>query len=116
MNKRYVVTANYPNSKYKRGDIITDTIGAEYPDVFRELKWHERIKPDEMPKYLIVTAERVNGNAWKGIVIEVGKSIFWNSNEVGVDSHGNASSYGGIMLNVFEPISEEEYNQIKSEL
>lgn len=70
LQPRYEVIADYPNSTFYIGQIITfepkdPTDGWEladiadnkricpaYPNIFKRLSWHEHCKPEDMPEYV----------------------------------------------------------------
>lgn len=69
---RFEVIADYPNSNWSIGEIITDAgefstkhIYRKYPHLFRELKWWEKRGASELPEYF----------NYKGSIFKVKK---WN--------------------------------------
>ncbi len=53
---RYEIIADYPDSEYKIGQIISGfdfPINKDsFPAIFRKLQWWEHRKPEEMPEYI----------------------------------------------------------------
>lgn len=59
LKPRFEVIADYPNSNWSIGEIITDAgefstkhIYRKYPHLFREMKWWEKRTEEEMPRYV----------------------------------------------------------------
>ena len=115
MKPRFLVIADYPNSEYTVGEIVTPDSDLwihsnmklcypsveKFPQIFRKLEWWEERKVEEMPMYVRIPP---NGN--------VIKCTAWYLN--------NMNWYGEvdgkrqrIFLDYFEPATEEEYNSNK---
>lgn len=90
LTPRYIVEADYPNSPYEVGSIITSTSTHydKYPKVFRKMHWSEVRSLSEMPRYLrrirsgkeVVKAHEyrsIKGNWW--VVPEWAKKVGYDS-------------------------------------
>lgn len=54
LTPRYMVEADYPNSPYEVGQILTapTTDVQNYPHIFRPMHWSEQRELGEMPRYI----------------------------------------------------------------
>lgn len=90
LTPRYMVEADYPNSPYEVGQILTapTTDVQNYPHIFRLMHWSEQRELGEMPRYLrriksgkeVVKAHKyrlINGNWW--VVPEWAKKVGYDS-------------------------------------
>jgi len=132
LTPRFLVTTDYPDSKFKVGDILSphffckfiysncDNTGGlrlsevkKYPAVFKELKWYEKREVSEMPTYIKSETQVVKPD-WQ--------LKEWNGHTYlrAYDTESaklNISSF--FKLNLFTPATEAEFinyqNQIQCE-
>lgn len=119
MIPRYEVIADYPNSPYKAGDIITlsdfdsgvwykkypprhfeQSDSDKYPAIFKPLKWYERRELSEMPEYVKYIGVTVITKVDKHYVMGIGFN----------NQYGKWTEYDHVM-----PSTLEEYNAYISE-
>jgi len=89
MEKRYILTTEYPGSHFSAGTIFTVTVNnmvwvltaqildmkpANYPDVFKEIPWWYKVPLEEMPLYVRV----VSGSNYY-TVGDILKVLDWNT-------------------------------------
>lgn len=94
LTPRYMVEADYQNSRYTVGQVINATsddivaIFNKYPKIFRQMHWSEQRELGEMPRYLrriksgkeVVKAHKyrfIYGNWW--VVPEWAKKVGYDS-------------------------------------
>jgi hypothetical protein len=98
---RYKVIADYPDSPYKIGQILTDMVGLnKYPRVFKPLEWWEGVPFEELPMYL---KYYVSGCIKRAVRYEMSMGALWAS-----DGEGNVYIVRGCL-----PATEQEYNDYK---
>ena len=95
MKARYIVEIDYPNSPFKKGEIIEDSgLCESFPDVFHKLDWHEYITKENASEFLMFVANKVNSlSDCAGIKIKVGVTKFWNGTEYSFDRNGHLLGY-----------------------
>lgn len=87
LEKRYKVIENYPNSYFCVGQILGETFAdeewecADYPLLFKELKWHEERNINEMPEYLSVN----------GVIKKVKKYGYYKGGESAMFEDGSTN-------------------------
>lgn len=124
MAPRYEVIADYPNQKYKIGDILIvfDTveqceryIGShiavlneahhleKYPTIFRPVPWHYKRELCDMPQYV-----RVNAREWMGVYrvdewvqINTGTKMYF----IAINRNSSARLFASDVV----PTTEQEY-------
>ena len=84
----------------------------KYPEVFQSLPWYSQRKVEDMPKYLKVT--KVHGGVDNiGTVFKTEPGAYRKFMAYGftTDHEGNCMGFDNIMIEYFEPATEEEYLQ-----
>ncbi len=106
LRKRYRVIANYPNGRYRKGEIVyPNKVGFlswagnpnDYPDIFEEMEWFEEMAEEDLPQYL----KNANGvYKVKGYHLQAGEFAVLDGNYT-----------GNTALMHFKPATLKEYNE-----
>lgn len=106
LKRRCKVMVDYPNSRFKVGEIFSDVEHPQYyesfPVIFKALSWWEERKPEDMPKHL-------RSIDFPEIVRQV---IEWLPTGAGYTYGNNSFSH----TKGFVPITEEEYLSKKNNI
>lgn len=98
---RYKVIADYPDSPYKVGQILTGVVIDKYPAIFKRLEWWEDVPIKELPMYL--------KNWYFGRIEKVSRYIRDKDGVTWVRGEGMHRIY----LSSYLPSTEQEYNDYK---
>ncbi len=131
LNPRYKVIADYPESMYDLGEILTLSKGDDkrftgqyyaftnggavtvewldrYGHLFKKMEWWEDRKADELPQYVISGYGKVDKViSWDGVSNE-GVPMFWYKTQEGQTTANN--------VKWLQPSDETEYQQYLNSL
>ncbi len=131
MEPRYEVLLDYPYTPFAVGmilivdkgelyskqygyvsskSIVTEDVAKKHPAIFYPLPWYAQRKTEDMPPFMKVITDNINGHNVLGRVFKAEPGGLRRSYEgFSVDKDGYVDGFDNVLLNCFEPATEQDY-------